>query len=234
MRALNMQALTNDVKARYPGVVIYGIGDDAHKLRYSDHNEDDTPGSLASQSDADSVQEHRAIDVMLGSNFSKSDADLLVKNILSDPKARARLVYIIFYGHIWRKSNGWVMEVHSEDPHNDHVHFSGWAGDDENTAHWPAVDLRAPAPTPKPPPAIYKVGSTGAVVTQIQVFLRNTFPAYRNYVTYMTGKLLVVDANFGGQTESWVKEFQKRTGLTRDGIVGPLTFNKMRQYGYKY
>jgi peptidoglycan hydrolase-like protein with peptidoglycan-binding domain len=66
------------------------------------------------------------------------------------------------------------------------------------------------------------------------MFLRNNFPVYRDYVSYNRGRLLEVDGNFGGQTEAWVKEFQRRTGLKQDGVVGPKTFSKMRQYGYKY
>ena len=64
MRSKNMQVLTDDVKQRHPGVVIYGIGDDAHKKRRSGHNEDDTPGSLPEREDADNKPEHRAIDIM--------------------------------------------------------------------------------------------------------------------------------------------------------------------------
>lgn len=36
MRSRSMQSLTDAIKRRHPGVVIYGIGDPAHKLRRSD------------------------------------------------------------------------------------------------------------------------------------------------------------------------------------------------------
>lgn len=139
MRARNMQALTDDTKRRHPGVVIYGVGDDAHKLRYSDHNEDDTEGSKAPQSDADNVPEHRAIDVMLGAAFSKAQALAYIADLLADPAALKRLYYIIFDGHIWSRSNNWVRRDFDGDPHTDHIHVSGWAADDENAAPWPAV-----------------------------------------------------------------------------------------------
>jgi hypothetical protein len=74
MRSKNMQVLTDDVKQRHPGVVIYGIGDDAHKKRRSGHNEDDTPGSLPEREDADNKPEHRAIDIMIGPKFTKTQA----------------------------------------------------------------------------------------------------------------------------------------------------------------
>lgn len=139
MRAKNMQALTDDTKRRHPGVVIYGVGDDAHKLRYSDHNEDDTEGSKAPQSDADNVPEHRAIDVMLGAAFSKAQALAYIADLLADPAALKRLYYLIFNGSIWSRSNNWVRRDFDGDPHTDHIHVSGWAADDENAAPWPAV-----------------------------------------------------------------------------------------------
>ncbi|RAO26460.1 hypothetical protein PSN13_06488 [Micromonospora saelicesensis] len=139
-RAANMQALTNDVKREWPGVVVYGIGDTAHKTRASDHNEDDTSGSKAAQSDPDGRAEHRAIDIMVRGPFSKATADALVARLVADPKARARLFYIIWHGYIWSRSNGWARKKYTgTDQHTDHIHVSGWAADDENTATWPAV-----------------------------------------------------------------------------------------------
>lgn len=148
MRAKNMQALTNDIKTRHPGVVIYGIGDEAHKLAQSDHNEDDTPGSRPAQHDADNVPEHRAIDVMVGPKFTKDDCNRLVANLVNDASARSRLYYIIWNGRIWSRSNNWVPQPFFDDPHYDHGHFSGWAADDENGAGWPAVNGN---PSPQPP-----------------------------------------------------------------------------------
>lgn len=139
MRAKNMQALTDDTKRRHPGVVIYGIGDEAHMLRTSDHNEDDTAGSKAAQSDADSNPEHRAIDIMLGAAFSKAQALAYIADLLADPAALKRLYYVIFNGSIWSRSNNWVRRDFDGDPHTDHIHVSGWAADDENAAPWPAV-----------------------------------------------------------------------------------------------
>lgn len=43
-----------------------------------------------------------------------------------------------------------------------------------------------------------------------------------------------LDGNyFGDNCYKWTKEFQKRTGLTPDGIVGKLTYNKLKKYGFK-
>lgn len=134
-----MQALTRDVEAVYPGVVIYGKGDPAHQLRLSDHNEDDTAGSRPAQSDADSNPEHRAIDVMAGPKMSLAQCQELVDNIVADPAARARLRYINFGNRQWHRRNNWEPVDNSDDPHPGHVHFSGDQADDENPAPWPAV-----------------------------------------------------------------------------------------------
>lgn len=140
MRARNMQALTDDTKAEFPGIVIGGKGDPAHQEHASDHNEDDTPGSKPAQSDADDVPEHRAIDPMIGPAFTKADAQAYVEALLADPAALARLAYIIWNRSIWSRKNGWQRQDYTgSDPHTNHVHVSGHASDDENAASWPAV-----------------------------------------------------------------------------------------------
>lgn len=151
MRAPNMQSLTNDIKQEHPGVTIYGIGDDAHKTRISDHNEDDTPGVRAGQQDSDNIPEHRAIDVMLGDHFTRADGDRLVTNLRGDAGARRRLHQIIWYGKIYKDSNNFEPEDYTgEDRHKGHVHIAGLASDDANTAPWPAVFISTPKPSTTP------------------------------------------------------------------------------------
>lgn len=146
MRSANMVVLTNQIKRRWPGVVVYGIGDAAHQGSASGHNEDDTPGSRPEDQDADNKPEHRALDVMLGPAFSRTDANYLVHMLVSVPANRARLLYVIFDGYKWRRNGGWVREVHTGDPHRDHPHISGEADDDENTSPW----ILDPQPVPAP------------------------------------------------------------------------------------
>jgi hypothetical protein len=137
MRAKGMQVLTNQVKAKRPGVVIYGIGDDAHKLEVSGHNEDDTPGVRAEDQDADTIPEHRAIDVMLGPSFSKADALRLVGDLVQYKNNTDRLLYVIFDGRIASRSAGWVTRAYQgSNPHTDHVHVSGEADADDNITPW--------------------------------------------------------------------------------------------------
>ena len=61
-------------------------------------------------------------------------------------------------------------------------------------------------------------GSEGEAVKALQIKLRDTYPLYRTW----HGKLFA-DGKFGAITEAWVKEFQRRSGLKPDGIVGPKT-----------
>lgn len=239
MRAANMQALTNDLETKYPGMTIYGIGDAAHKLEESDHNEDDTPGVRAEQSDADNNPEHRAIDAMITAGFTAAEAEALVGRVVVDPVCQKRLHYVIWNRHIWEADNGWARrDYKGSNPHTDHAHFSGLASDDENGSGWPVVFADGSAPAPVPPTTggktVWSKGDSGKTVAQIQAFFRQVFPAYRHSVTYRPGTLIYVDGVYGDQTVAWVKEFQKRTGLVRDGETGPNTFAKMRQYGYQY
>ncbi len=140
MRSASMQALTNQLKLRFPGIVIYGIGDDEHRTRVSDHNEDDTPGVIAGQTDSDSTPEHRAIDAMIGSAFPRAEAKALITRMVKDQSTTRRLYYIIFDGTIWSRSTSWVgVDYESDDDHSSHVHFSGWADDDANGSAWPVV-----------------------------------------------------------------------------------------------
>jgi hypothetical protein len=145
MRAKNMQKLTDQVKAARPGVVVYGIGDAAHQKQSSDHNEDDTPGVRTPQTDADNVKEHRAVDVMLGSNFSRNDGNLLVQSLVTDPTNRGRVSLVIFDGFEYSARTNFRKVARTSDKHPDHVHVSGAASDDDNDAPW-NLDFDASVP----------------------------------------------------------------------------------------
>lgn len=59
---------------------------------------------------------------------------------------------------------------------------------------------------------LYKKGSSGATVTEIQTRLKNW--------GYYSGE---IDGVYGSKTEAAVKYFQRKNGLTADGQVGNLT-----------
>lgn len=142
MRSLAMQSLTKDISARHPGVTIWGVGDEAHKLHASDHNEDDTAGSKAAQSDSDSNPEHRAIDVKVdGVALTRDGMLAIINEVLADPKDRERLIYINFENTQWSEKTDWKPIDNSDDPHPTHGHFSGKASKDEDGSPWLGDDM---------------------------------------------------------------------------------------------
>ena len=58
-----------------------------------------------------------------------------------------------------------------------------------------------------------RVGNTGDVVVQIQ-----------NQLNHVGGYKLAVDGIFGGGTKNAVVDFQRKKGLTADGVVGSNTW----------
>lgn len=145
MRSRSMTALTNDIQREWPGTTVWGKGDAAHQTSTSDHNEDDTAGSKAEQSDADSVPEHRAVDVPTLGPMSMATLRVLRARLTDRPANRPRMRYVILERTIWRKRNGWKPETYTGEFH-DHLHVSGDAADDENGAGWD-IGPEAPAAT---------------------------------------------------------------------------------------
>lgn len=90
-----------------------------------------------------------------------------------------------------------------------------------------------PIVTPVPPPspvggsAVLEYGSSGPAVAALQSGFNKVFPSY-------AGLPLVVDGDFGPRTKAAVVEFQHRTGLDEDGIVGPITRAELGKYGVKF
>lgn len=85
-----------------------------------------------------------------------------------------------------------------------------------------------PAPTPRPPVPqgqyadvlLYR-GARGPQVAELQRRLKYAYAEYAGH--------LDIDGVYGPQTESAVREFQRRTpGLTVDGVVGPATAAALR------
>jgi peptidoglycan hydrolase-like protein with peptidoglycan-binding domain len=119
----------------------------------------------------------------------------------------------------------------------DEMHFEINAGAAAVARLAAKIHAATPTPAPVPPKPTFhtiKKGDDGEDVTHLQQFLHDVFPAYKDSVTIKPGVLIGVDGNFGDQTEAWVKEFQKRTDLTEDGIVGPNTHTELKKQGYKY
>jgi hypothetical protein len=153
MRAMGMQVLTDNVKAKRPGATIYGIGDAAHKLEVSGHNEDDTPGVRAEDQDPDNIPEHRAIDVMIDSAFSAADAEKLYDDLGTNEANQKRLLYVIYNKRIRSRSRGWEERPFDGDSHENHVHVSGEADEDDNENNWILSDWGPLGSAPPPSPS---------------------------------------------------------------------------------
>ena len=60
------------------------------------------------------------------------------------------------------------------------------------------------------------LGDSGSGVKQIQTAL------------VAHGYKVAIDGSFGPQTSQAVKEFQKKSGIAQDGVVGPITWAKLQ------
>lgn len=63
-------------------------------------------------------------------------------------------------------------------------------------------------------------------IATLALFMRQNFPAYTS--------AKALGPYYGKYLESSIKNFQKRTGLAADGCVGKLTYNKLKEYGFRY
>lgn len=82
-------------------------------------------------------------------------------------------------------------------------------------------------PVVKPPTTAsttLRIGSTGTRVKTLQAGLNKVFPSYSR---------LAVDGVYGANTSSVIREFQRRTKLSVDGICGPATLAKLASYGIR-
>jgi hypothetical protein len=132
-----MDALRRNALTIWPGMTIYWIGDPAHQTGVSGHNPDDTPGVRAELIDADSDPEVRALDFMIGPQFTPEDGQSLV-TALTTGVDKQRVYYVIFQSKIYSRT-GFSAQPYSGANHNDHVHVSGYVTDDENGSDWQSV-----------------------------------------------------------------------------------------------
>ncbi len=223
MRSRNMQRLTDQLHARYPGMTIYGIGDAAHKRSPSGHNEDDTPGSLPEDQDADSKPEHRAIDAMIRGAFTRAAAWALVTALVTLPVNRARLLYVIFEGWIWRRNGGWKREKYTgSNQHFDHPHVSGEADDDENTADW-VLDIPAPQQVQRRGKRMFLIHKRSGGVVWFALVGETTFREWKHNELIKTAAGNVDGQSYANELAQLVGDSDEKTEIVYDAIKAMVT-----------
>lgn len=162
-----------------------------------------------------------------------------VRNYIWANRARLRLRHVIWEQHITSTVvQPGVRRLMADrgsptENHYDHNHVWFFPGPYQR----PSTQKPKPVATPIKPPAkkptipvrtMYwnrRSMLHGGDVSNLQKGLRRVFPAY-------AGRL-AVDGYFGRSTDAAVREFQRRSGLKADGIVGAATRSKLRQSGIR-
>jgi peptidoglycan hydrolase-like protein with peptidoglycan-binding domain len=108
----------------------------------------------------------------------------------------------------------------------DEMHFEIKSGVTASQVAVVAAKLLAPKQPKRP---ILKYGmkdSSGTdLIARVQTYFRVNFPLY--------AATLPSTGNFLTQTQAVVNEFQKRCGIVADGIIGPVTWERMTRFGWK-
>ena len=72
-------------------------------------------------------------------------------------------------------------------------------------------------------------GDSGISIEIISSFLAANFMGYEFKTKVKIDDML--GSYFGNNLIAWVKEFQRNNNLEVDGNIGPITLNKLKEYG---
>ena len=124
------------------------------------------------------------------------------------------------YGHVvWAENSLYISEYNYNSTGNYHERSVA-----QNAFTW--VQIKAGASSGfLPARGYWKLGDTDARIGEMASFMRKTFPAYT--------PAKALGNYFGPYLQGSIKEFQRRTGLTADGMVGPKTYAKLQSFGFK-
>jgi len=201
------------------------IGDAAHASRSSDHNPwVDIPGEGAN--------------AVTARDFTHDPQHGMDIGSIADQLQRCRdtrIKYVICNGQIMSGAGGpspWVWRNYKgSNPHRKHLHLSvvSNAGGFDDARLWGLGMFAGQGTVPPAPAATMPAGvrmlwltrpnMRGADVRRLQEVLNRDYPLYAK---------LKVDEIFGRATDRVVREFQRRSGLTPDGKVGPVTRARLR------
>lgn len=185
------------------------IGDKAHQARKSEHNPDNK-GCV------------HAIDVDIDDGDNGRD---LAREILAAAIGHKAVWYVIYNGIIYSRTYNWKARKYTgSNAHKEHVHISillTEAAEKDTTLRL----VKTAKPTPWGPlyggvagTRVIRRWSRGNDVRQLQDVLNKWYPKRPQ---------LVEDGEFGPSTEQTVRYMQKAAKLKVDGIVGPVTWQKL-------
>lgn len=193
------------------------IGDAAHSARKSEHNPDWSDGGIV-----------RAIDV----DKDGVDMDAIIEMFINDPRAW----YVIWQGrirygkYVTGVPQGWKTYT-GANKHTMHAHFSvrKVGNYDRQSKAWtwrntPGELVNSGKTAPWT--AAFRAAKLNRQrVLKLQRGLNKVFPSYAK---------LRVTGNYDEPTYRVVIEFQRREGLTPDGIPGPKTRSALGRYGVRF
>ncbi len=187
-------------------------GDEAHRLRRSGHNPDDTSGSLPEFEDADKVPEIRAIDVDKTLNDPTSNFQDVVNHLISLPKIDTQFRYIIYNHKIYHVNNDFKPVAYTgSDPHTEHGHLSGaWSDKADNDGSFDFQLEKVGKPAVAAVPLLSK-NDTGETV----VYWQYVHNVVRNMFTPPL-PALTIDGIYGPSMAAGFVEMWKRVGTPGD------------------
>lgn len=153
-------------------------------------------------------------------------------DISTIPEVRGLIVHMS--GHVGVYiGNGWVVEARGFEYGTVKTRLK-----DRKWLHWfqetgiTYEKKPEPTPAPKPTPTPSQGGTCTVEMPIIKKAMNNEIRGTQVVKTLQAclntfGYGLDVDGSFGGKTDTAVKEFQKKNGLTVDGIVGQKTWNAL-------
>ena len=215
--ARSIERLKDEIQDNYPGSIVWIVGDEAHQNTWSDHNPNEC------------CDVYCALDVKGNAGLSLPK---FVQHLIANPHPNLR--YVIFNHKIYHRSNGFEPEdYHGKSGHEEHAHVSVGNGPDgrsttnydNGSTSWRIAQLgSAPSKPSKPSVPTTKLGDkmptiqNGNKGSRVRI-LQGLLLAWRYSIK--------LDGIFGDKTEEAVRDFQRKHAKPVDGIVGPITWNKL-------
>lgn len=233
-----LEQLDREMRARFPGMTIWTVGDADHRSRPSDHNPDDHDDDASTPS------------VVSAHDYVGRAQALWLWNHITDAEDK-RVEYVIHDGQITGEDYGWEVQPYTgSNPHETHTHVSVGRGSDSDLTRPDLFDDDSPwgvapddgdvaEPEPEPEPDNW----TETIVENLPTLSkRDDYKTRESDEDRRAQGLLAAagvlsikdntvndrfDGQFGPSTESATRTFQAKRGLKVDGIIGPNTWTAL-------